>query len=278
MARSDGKRAKDVDLLYAVIPHLMVNRHDSMNMITIDVPEDPIKKYISKNRRENLAISHMAVLITAYLRICALFPKLNRFISNKKVYDRKGFYISMVVLRGSVDDNDSTTIKVKLDYNDTIFDVDRKLRERINQESKITSTNNTDKMARFLINTPGLLRIGVKLFRFMDRIGMLPKKIIELSPFHTSLFISNLASIRTNHIYHHIYDFGTTSVFITMGNMREVPFREKNEIVHKTCLPLGIVMDERICDGKYFAKAFAKFKTYLANPSLLETPLSAETV
>lgn len=278
MARRDGKKAKDVDLLYAVIPHLMVNRHDSMNMITIDVPEDPIKNYIRKNRNENTSISHLAVIIAAYLRICAHFPKLNRFISNKKIYDRKGFYISMVILRGSVEDDDSTTIKVKFDYNDTIFDVERKMRERINQESKVTSTNNTDKMAKILIKTPGLLNLGVKLFRFLDKVGMLPRKIIELSPFHTSLFISNLASIKTNHIYHHIYDFGTTSVFITMGNMREVPFKEKNEIVHRTCLPLGIVMDERICDGKYFAKAFAKFKMYLSNPVLLEIPFSAETV
>lgn len=276
MARSDGKRAKDVDLLYAVIPHLMVSRHDSMNMITIDVPEEPIQEYIRKNRKEGRSISHLGIIIAAYLRICAHFPKLNRFVSNKKIYDRKGFYISMVVLRGSVEDDDSTTIKVKLDYEDTIFDVERKMQERIAQESKITSTNNTDKIAKFLIKTPGLLSVGVRLFRLMDHIGILPKKIINLSPFHTSLFVSNLASIRTNHIYHHIYDFGTTSVFITIGNMREVPFREKGEIVHKKCLPLGVVMDERICDGKYFAKAFAKLKSYLANPVLLETSFTAE--
>ena len=277
MARSDGKRAKDVDLLYAVIPHLMVSRHDAMNMITLDVPEEPIQQYIRKNRQEGRSISHLAVIIASYLRICAHFPKLNRFVTNKKIYDRKGFYISMVVLRGTVEEDDSTTIKVKLDYNDTIFDVERKMQERIAQESKSSNTNGTDKVAKILIKTPGLLSIGVRLFRLMDHFGILPKKIISLSPFHTSLFISNLASIRTNHIYHHIYDFGTTSVFITMGNMREVPFREKGEIVHKKCLPLGVVMDERICDGKYFAKAFSKLKTYLSNPSLLEIPFQTET-
>lgn len=46
---------------------------------------------------------------------------------------------------------------------------------------------------------------------------MLPRKLIDLSPFHTSLFITNLASINTSFIYHHCYEFGTTSVFLCMG-------------------------------------------------------------
>ena len=277
MPRKDGKKAKNVDLLYAVIPHIMSSRHDAMNMITLDIPEEPIQNYIKTNRHEGRMVSHLGIIIAAYLRTCAHYPLLNRFIANKTIFDRTGFYVSMVVLRGSVEDDDSTTIKVKLDFNDTIFDVERKMQERIAMESKITSTNNTDKMAGFLLKVPGLLNIGVKLFKLLDRYGLLPGKIIDLSPFHTSLFISNLASIKTNHIYHHTYDFGTTSVFITMGNMREVPFREKGEIIHRKCLPLGVVMDERICDGKYFAKAFSRLRRYLSDPALLERSFEEES-
>ena len=93
-----------------------------------------------------------------------------------------------------------------------------------------------------------------------------------MSPFHNSLCISNLASIRTNHIYHHCYEFGTTSVFITMGNLREVPRRSGGEVVFERCIPLGVVMDERICSGSYFALAFRKIRKYLRNPELLELP------
>jgi len=106
----------------------------------------------------------------------------------------------------------------------------------------------------------------------LDRHGLLPKAIIDASPFHTSLVISNLASIRTNHIFHHVYEFGTTGILITMGNSREIPKRVGGEIIHEKCMPLGIVMDERICSGSYFALAFRRMKKYLSNPSLLEAP------
>ena len=114
--------------------------------------------------------------------------------------------------------------------------------------------------------------MGVGLFKFLDKHGLLPKFIIDMSPFHNSLVISDLISIRTNHIYHHIYEFGTTSLFIAMGNLREVPHRKGNEIEFERCIPLGIVMDERICSGSYFALAFQRLKQYLKDPTLLETP------
>ena len=119
------------------------------------------------------------------------------------------------------------------------------------------NNNSTDKLIKTLLSIPGLCSFGVWMFKFLDRHGLLPKKIIDASPFHESLLISNLASIRTNHIYHHVYEFGTTSVGITMGNPRVVPRLSRDEVVFERTLPLGVVMDERICSGHYFANAFA---------------------
>ena len=133
-----------------------------------------------------------------------------------------------------------------------------------------TDVNNTDKMIKFLLSVPGLLSVGVWLLKFLDKHGLLPKFIIDLSPFHAGLTITNLASIRTNHIYHHVYEFGTTSVFFALGQSREVAKRKGDEIVFEKCMPIGVVMDERICSGSYFAMAFRKFKSYLKNPELLE--------
>ena len=125
---------------------------------------------------------------------------------------------------------------------------------------------------RTLLKIPGLVNFGVGLFKVLDRYGLLPKSLIQASPFHTSLTISNLASIRTNHIFHHVYEFGTTSLLITLGNMREVPVRKGEEIAFERSLPMGVVMDERICSGSYFAAVFRRFKQYLTNPELLEGP------
>jgi hypothetical protein len=112
--------------------------------------------------------------------------------------------------------------------------------------------------------------VAVNVLVWADKHNLLPKAIIDASPFHVSMVFTNLASIRTNHIYHHCYDFGTTSMVVAAGNTREVPKRKGGEIVHEKCLPLGVVMDERIASGSYFAMAFRRMKQYLKDPSLLE--------
>ena len=268
--RADGKRVKNADPMYTVVPFIMDKRYDDMNMITVDIPVEPIQNYINQRRKEGTKISHMAVVIAAYIRTVKEFPLLNNFIVNKRIYKRNKFPVAMVVLK-SLKTQEETMSKVDMELDDTIFDINAKMNQYVEENRKASTQNNTDKMIKFLLSVPGLLSVGVWLFKFLDRHGLLPKFIIDLSPFHSALTITNLASIRTNHIYHHIYEFGTTSVFIAMGNTREIPKTKNGEIVLEKCMPLGVVMDERICSGIYFANVFRKFKHYLENPELLET-------
>lgn len=269
--RKDGRRVKDADPMYTVVPYIMNKRYDAMNMITLDIPVDTIRDYIKEKRREGVYMSHLGVIIAAYLRTAKHYPLLNRFVVNKKIYDRNAFDVAMVVLKNSADD-EGTMSKIRFDMDDDVLVVQSKIDKYINDNRSKENSNSTDKLIKTLLKLPGLCNIGVGIFKFMDKHGWLPSSIINASPFHTSLTVSNLASIKTNHIYHHVYEFGTTSVFITIGNMREVAFREKGEIVFKKCLPLGVVMDERICSGSYFANAFRNIKAYLTNPRLLEGP------
>lgn len=267
--RADGKRVRKADPMYTVVPYIMASRNDAMNMTTVDIPVEPIQNYINEKRKDGIRMSHMSVLMAAYLRTVYEFPLLNNFIVNKKIYKHKDFKVAMVVLK-NLATQASTMSKVEFDLDDTIFDVNAKMTEYIESNNKETAVNNTDKMIKFLLSIPGLLLVGVSLFKLLDRYGLLPKFIIDLSPFHSSLTLTNLASIRTNHIYHHIYNFGTTSVFIAMGKSREVAKKKNGEIVFEKCMPLGVVMDERICSGIYFAAAFRKFRQYLEDPTLLE--------
>ncbi|MBQ9977121.1 MAG: 2-oxo acid dehydrogenase subunit E2 [Clostridia bacterium] len=267
--RADGKRVKDADPMYTVAPYIMDKRYDAMNMITVDIPVEPIHDYINKKRNEGKRISHLAVIIAAYLKIVKEYPMLNYFIVNKRIYERNEFPVAMVVLKAG-DSHESTMSKAYFEMDDNIFQVNDKINSYVEENRKVENSNSTDKMIKWLLSVPGLVSVGVKFFKFLDRHGMLPKAIIDLSPFHSGLTITNLASIRTNHIYHHIYEFGTTSVFISIGNTREVPKRKNGEIVFEKCMPLGVVMDERICSGSYFAVAFRKFRSYLANPETLE--------
>lgn len=271
MGRADGKRLKNTDPMYTVVPYIMDKRYDAMNMITLDIPVEPMQKYINDMRKQGKQISHMALILAAYLRTAAEYPQLNRFIVNKKIYARTEFPVGMVVLKSGQADN-GTMSKMYFELEDTIFDVNDKINSYVEENRKTPEANSTEKLIKILLGIPGLLPVGVGIFKWLDKHGLLPKSIIKASPFHTSLVISNLASIRTNHIYHHCYEFGTTSIIITMGNTREVPKRHGGEIHFEKCMPLGVVMDERICSGSYFAIAFRRFKGYLADPSLLEGP------
>ena len=108
---------------------------------------------------------------------------------------------------------------------------------------------------------------------FLDRHNLLPRSIIELSPFHTSLFVTNLASINTPCIFHHCYEFGTTSVFVCMG--RPVPDPLAPEGVRKKIMPMSVVMDERIATGIEYSRFFAELFRNLKHPESLEEPFNS---
>ncbi len=280
MGRCDGKRVRNEVPMYYLVPQFMTQRHDAMNMITVDIPVEPMRKYMNAKRKEGYHISHMALLMTAYTHLIAEFPSLNRFVTNRRIYEHNDITVSLVVLRPGSTGNDDTMAKLHFTPEDTVFDVQRKLDEYIEKNSSGAEedANGLDKFMGFLCGLGGLLDFAGWILRFMDRHGLLPRSLVELSPFHASVLVTNLASIRTNHIYHHVYDFGTTSVSIAMGNMREVPRRGRSgEIELVRCIPMGVVMDERIASGHYFALAFARMKEMLADPVQLETPSTRQT-
>jgi hypothetical protein len=266
--RADGKRVRGASPMYTVASYFMAKRYDAQNMIEVDVPIDPIGDYIREKRKEGKTVTHLGVLISAYLRLCAEYPLLNRSIVNKRCYARKEFTVGMVVLKpGEID---GTMNKIHLELEDDVFTVQEKLDSYIEQNRAAGDTNATDAIISKLLGIPGILSVGVGILKLMDHVGILPKAIIDASPFHTSFVVSNLASIKTNHIYHHCYQFGTTSVIMTVGVPKEVPRRHGSNITFERCMPLGIVMDERICSGSYFALASLRLKEYLKNPHLLE--------
>lgn len=268
--RKDGKRVRGADAMYTLIPYIMKHRYDAMNMIEVDIPIAAMQAYLNRKRSEGVPMSHLGVVLAGYLRTVAEFPLLNRFVVNKRIYARNEFPVAMVVLKPG--ETEGTMSKMRFEPGDDIFTVHRKMNEYIEKNRQVGDTNATDDLMRRLLSVPGLANVGVGLFKLLDRYGLLPKSLIDASPFHASLVFTNLASIRTNHIFHHLYEFGTSSVFIALGNMREVARRTRDGISFERCLPMGVVTDERICSGSYFARAFRRFRQYLLDPSLLEGP------
>ena len=275
--RPDGTRVKGLSAVVQALPYVMPKRYDAQNMTTETADEDIIRKYIREKRREGRAVTHMSLLIAAYYRAFLRHPKVNYFIMNRKVYKRNHFCFSFVILKTRADGTpDETTLKVYLEPEDDVFTISQKIKEHIDRNTEMTHNNSTDKFANFAFSVPLLPRMVFWLAYHLDLYGLLPRKIIELSPFHTSLFITNLASINTQYIFHHCYEFGTTSVFICMG--KPVPDPHAPAESWKKRMPLGVVMDERIATGIEYSRFFAAFERYLKKPELLETRLDGKAV
>ena len=154
-----------------------------------------------------------------------------------------------------------------------MFTVTEKIRSTIEKNQNVRHNNDTDRFAKFAFGVPGLARAVFGLAGFLNRHDLLPRSIIELSPFHTSLFVTNLASINTPCIFHHCYEFGTTSVFVCMG--RPVPDPLAPEGVRKKIMPMSVVMDERIATGIEYSRFFAELFRNLKHPESLEEPFNS---
>ena len=268
--RPDGTRVKNLPPIVAAIPYIMPKRYDAWNSVTENIDEEVIKDFIRTHRRAGVRLNHMSVIISAYYKAVLRNPKLNYFVMNGRIYRRNHFCVSFVTLQpGKTSD---TVNKLYFNLDDDIFTVNRKVQEAIERTQQPTSQNALDKLMASLVRIPFLVGAAVGVLKFIDKYFTLPFSIINASPFHTSLFITNLASIRTNAIYHHLYEFGTTGIFISMGQPERRIEKNGETVEEKKIMPLGIVTDERIANGHYYGRCFRELNRYYKNPELLEVP------
>jgi hypothetical protein len=273
--RPEGRAlTKGVDAITRVTPYIMTERSDAQCYCTQYADYMAINEYLKKKRAEGYTISTMSVIIAAYVRAVSQFPELNRFIVGKKLYARQELCVSFAIVkvRTKVDFLE-TTVKVYFDPYDTIFDVARKIEDVIARNKKTETENKTDRVANTLLSIPGLIRVGVGLLKAMDRIGIMPRAIVDASPFHTSMFITNMASLGMNELHHHLYNFGTTTVFIGLGKQEpRLKLSVDGKLRAKRYYPMAIVTDERVAAGAMYGMAFNCLSRHLRNPELLEIP------
>lgn len=270
MNRADGYRITTTDPIYEIIPHIMPQRYDASNSIKVDIDLEPMQDYIRACRKKGISVSHMSIIIAGYLRLVSQNPYLNRFVMNKKIFARNHFCVSFVTLTPG--DETDTVSKLYFNLDDTLETVNEKVMAAIDKAQQNTGSNPVDKLVVKLCRTPFLLTFGVGFLKLLDKYFSLPFSIIDASPFHTGLFVTNLASIRTNTIYHHIYEFGTTGVFISMGQPIKKVRANGDAFEEYKVMELGIVTDERIANGHYYGRCFKELSRYYKNPTLLETP------
>ena len=275
--RIDGRRVRTLSPMAQITSYFQWERNICSNFFEESFEISHVERYIRQKRREGLTdfgITH--VLLAAYVRGVAKYPQLNRFINGQKVYSRgDDIQYCMVIKKEMNVDSPDTSIKVHLHPADTAADVYRKLNEAVDRVKATTELDsNLDSLIMALNLIPSVvLKFTVWLLKFLDYFGLLPKFLLELSPFHGSLFFTSMGSLGIPPIYHHLYDFGNLPVFGAFGMKRKAfEVQEDGSVVQRKYIDVKFVLDERIVDGYYYATFFKYFRTLMRHPEVLDNP------
>ena len=275
--RIDGRKIRTLAPMAQITAYFQWERNICSNHFEESFEISHMERYIRQKRREGLTdfgITH--VLLAAYVRGVAKYPQLNRFISGQKVYSRgNDIQYCMVVKKEMTVESPDTSIKVHLTPSDTAEDVYRKLNAAVESvKSSQELDSSLDGLIMVLNLIPGVfLKFTVWLLKLLDYFGLLPKFLLELSPFHGSLFFTSMGSLGIKPIYHHLYDFGNLPVFGAFGMKRTAyELQEDGSVVLRKYIDVKFVLDERICDGYTYATFFKYFRRLIQHPEILDTP------
>ena len=274
--RKDGRRVRELNPITRVANYIMPNRNGASNSIRERVEITEIERYIRAKRREGLTGFGMTeVFLAAYVRIIAQFPAANRFLSGQTIYSRdEDIQFCMVIKKEMTKEAPDTVIKLHLNPHDTAKEVYEKFHAAVEEVHNTPLNSTLDNVARYLNYIPGLvLKFLIWLLKTLDYFDKLPKFLLEVSPFHGSVFFTSMASLGIPAIVHHLYDFGNLPVFCAFGTKTRAREADaEGNVSERKYMSDTFNIDERIVDGFYYAEALKQFNRLLRNPERLDTP------
>ncbi len=271
--RIDGRRVRTAPAMEQITAYFMPNRNGANNMFAESVEITELERYVRQKRREGLSgfgMSH--VIMAAYVRTVAKYPALNRFIAGQRIYSRGEDIALCMTVKKDIDSPDSV-IKVHLHPGDTAADVYRKFNAQVEKAKDEMENTSADNTAAAFMMIPGLfLKFTIWLLKTLDYFGLVPRFLLEVSPFHGSVYFTSMGSLGIKPVYHHLYDFGTVPAFCAFGRKRRAEEIKDGEIVERKYVDLKFNLDERICDGFYYAGVIKYFLRVLSHPDVLNNP------
>ena len=288
--RRDGKLLRDLDSLHFITGIIYPNRCDNEAFISERVDLTNVNKYLEKKNEENqkLVLEGKApdykynlfqLIVTSLLRTLYLRPKMNRFIVNGNFYQRNEISASFVVKKLFADNGAEALAFLHSKEDDTLDTVHQKIydqvsRRRSDDDKEDSSTDSMDilnKLPRWISKT------AVHFIMWLDKHGWVPQSMIATDPYYSSVVISNLGSIKMKSGYHHLTNWGTCSMILLIGEMKDRPFfKEDGTYEMRPSVDLGLTIDERLADGYYYSKTLKLIRKLLENPELLEETMTTE--
>lgn len=276
--RRDGRWVRSVPGLQAIMAYLMPHRTDCEVYLNDTLDATELLKFIEKKNLENpeykMTIFHCA--ITGLARMVKERPLMNRFVQGYRLYERNEISLSFVCKRRFTDHAEEALMVLVPKDTDTVNEISRKIIGDVAETRKSEhSTGGVDALLDSFAKIPRpLLMLVIRIIRWLDFWGLNPDFLTAGDPNYTTILCSNLGSIRCPSVYHHLNNYGTNSIMITIGTLHkeEVLMPDGHKEI-RDLIDIGATLDERIADGFYFARSLKLIKYIFANPALLEKPL-----
>ena len=275
--RRDGKLLRSIDSMHYIMPLMYPNRCDNEAFISERIDLTNLNAYLEKKNAGGPAYRYnlFQVTVTAMLKTITLRPEMNRFIANYNMYQRNEVTAAFTIKKVFEDHGGEALAFLHAKDSDTIDTVHDEIYRQVSycrSDEKDPSTASMDMLQKI----PGFLKKSVgRGARFLDRHGWMPQSVIETDPYQSSVVLANIGSIGLHAAYHHLTNWGTTSVMCIIGERKQRPFYDAHGHVEmRDSVDLGLTIDERIADGYYYAKTVRLLRTLLEHPELLEKPLN----
>lgn len=275
--RRDGRLVKAPGL-QTVMAYLLPKRTDCEVYLNDQLDATELVRYLEKRNEEHpeekATVFHCAV--TGMARMVKERPLLNRFIQGYRLYERDEISISFVVKRRFADNAEESLMVLTPTDEDNIDTISRKIIGDVKETRKSEhATGGIDELLDKFAALPRLVLIPViRIIRWLDFWGINPKVLTEGDPNYTTILCSNLGSIRCPSVYHHLNNYGTNSIMITIGTLhKESMLMPDGSTQLRDVIDIGATLDERIADGFYFAKSLRLMKHIFSHPELLEQPI-----
>ncbi|MBR7187728.1 MAG: 2-oxo acid dehydrogenase subunit E2, partial [Clostridia bacterium] len=274
--RFDATLVRNLDPLHWFMPYIYPNRADNEAFIREEFDLTNLNAFLEK-KNEGLDKAHRYTIFhavsAAIVKAVTLRPQMNRFIQGRRLYQRDELSLGFVVKKQFRDNADEGLAFIKFPEDTTIDSLHERIMAEIFECRSDKMDNSTKGMEMFTHLPRWLMRIVMWVLHRLDFYGKVPYDLIKADPNYASVFLTNLGSIKLNAAYHHLSNWGTTSVFVIIGEKGRKPvFHEDGTFEMRDMLSVGITLDERIADGYYYAQTVRLVKKLIECPELLDLP------
>lgn len=277
--RYDAYRVRDIDGLHFYMAYLMPKRTDAEVYINEKLDITELLEYIkSKNASGERKVTLFHCVIAAVARTVKMRPLLNRYISGKRYYMRKDISMGFTVKKQFTDHSEETLMIYHPKDEENLCAITDRLTPKVVEAKRVDKGQSVDDILNIVKKLPKfIMHIFMAFLRFADSHGLMPKAFSSVDPNYVTVMLSNLGSIKCDAVYHHLNNFGTNGIVITIGEIHKEQILDENNEVHiRDVVNLGVTLDERIADGFYFARSLKLIKHLFKNPELLDKTLGEE--